>query len=111
MSIIETYNNLNRVPAQQQEKLNDIRCPECGCKLDIDNDDYIELLYLHEKKAKSASTGEEITIKEYENYSAFIGQKPSKIQISMCCTNDEEHENKEYAYFILEADLRNIIIK
>ena len=110
MSITETYNNLNRIPTQQQEKLDDIRCPECNNELEIDSSGEVYFLYLHEKKAKSASTGEEIIIKEYKDYSAFAGQRPSKVQIPMCCTNSEEHEDEDYAYFTLEADLKNIKI-
>ena len=110
MSITETYNNLNRIPAPQQEKVDDIRCPECDYELEIEPDKNIYFLYLHERKAKSASTGEEIIIKEYKDYSAFAGQRPSKIQIPMRCTNYEEHEDGEYAYFELEANLKNIKI-
>ena len=110
MSITETYNNLNRIPTSQQEKLDDIRCPECNNELAIDNDENITFLYLHETKAKSASTGEEVIIKEYKDYSAFYGQRPSKVRIPMYCDNYDEHENEEYSYFTLEADLKNIKI-
>lgn len=110
MNITETYNNLNRIPAQQQERLDDMRCPECDSELAIDNNENITFLYLHEIKAKSASTGEEVIIKEYKDYSAFCGQRPSKVQIPMYCDNYEEHEDEEYTYFTVEADLKNIKI-
>ena len=110
MSITETYNNLNRIPTSQQERLDDIRCPECNNELEIDNDEEFYFLYLHEIKAKSASTGEEVIIKEYKSHPNFAGQRPSKVQIPMCCDNAEEHEDEDYNYFTLEADLKNIKI-